>query len=182
MVCILPVFETEEVSFTCRMFMVSCSIFTIRKQNICFPPQFSGVYLQASALTALLRLHLNSVNTQRESGRYQSGDTSVSWGPPAKCTRGNKFICTHADAGKKKQHTNRKTGTHKRTQIDRYPALPSVICRRLWGVGVDCRLCHSWVGEKKAKNEQHSRCLACFWGGSYSKPLETTTTFAPAVQ
>lgn len=64
--CTLLVLDSKAFS-KYRLLMASRSIimFTVTKQNICFPPQFSGVYLQASALTALLRWRFNSAHTWR---------------------------------------------------------------------------------------------------------------------
>lgn len=81
---------------------------------------------------------------------------------------------------RKNMHIKRKanTLTHTRTQINRFPVLPSVICRSLGGVTVDCRLYHSWVKKKK---EQYSRCLGCVWVSSYTNPQEKAATFTPVM-
>ncbi len=136
-----------------RLLMASRSIiiFTITKQNSCFPPQFSGVYLQASALTALLRWCFNSPHTWRESGRYQSGDISVLQVPFVKYTpqmqnrdvqKVHKFA--HMRMLKKCAYTD--TDGH----INRLPR--EFLCCHLSVVEasgelctVGCRPCHSWV-------------------------------------
>lgn len=138
--------------------------FVISKHSSRFHPQFSRVYLQASAPTALPRWHFTSVTTPGESVADIKEEAFQCCGDHLSDIRANSSaqkICLQVRHADKCAHSDTGGRMNSPAHIDGFPSPPSVSSWNLKGstVAADC----ATVG---CSNEQHRRCLGCLLVGS----------------
>lgn len=157
------IFDTKAFMGECRLFTARRSVIIITERDICFSPtvQWCLSLSFSSRCTHRGRISIpptpgeNRADIKAETFRVSRAGTPVKRAQPTNQAQGHKCgrrtICTVA---------------RKHNQIERCPALPSVVCRSLGGVVVSCGAVPQLGDNRKRKTEQHGRCSGCFWVSS----------------